>query len=194
VTDGPCCDVDLSGGLGDEARELAVVGFATLWRGDPLPIGHRAEVVAAMAARGRCEVEGETVVGIHGLTLPTTRHHFVHRGTAHHTWCAFDSIGIPAALGLSSIAHTTCRACNAAIAVEMRDGVPDADEHLVLWLPDATGDHLMDTFCAAADLYCSVAHLRTQLGSDASGEEADLDRAAALGRETWADVADLGLR
>ena len=188
-----CCDVDLSGGLGEHARELAVVGFAALWRNEPLLIGGRTEVVAAMAARGRCEIDGETVVGIHGLTLRRTRHRFVYDGVAHHTWRAFDSIGIPAALGLTAIAETTCRACDTPIKVEIRDGEPVDGADLALWLPDATGDHLMETFCAVANLYCSIAHLEQAVGHDAVGDVVDLDRAAELGRETWADVVDLEL-
>lgn len=193
MSDDACRDVDLSGGLGEQARELAVVGFASLWRGDPLSIDNRGEVVAAMAARGRCQVAGETVVGIHGLTLLPTRHHFVHAGVEHHTWCAFDSVGIPAALGLDAIAETTCRACRAPIAVELRGGVPVGDPAIVLWLPEAPGEHLLEAFCAAADLYCSADHLEQQLGVAAAGELVDLERAASLGCGTWVDVADLEL-
>lgn len=62
----------------------------------------------------------------------------------------------------------------------------------MLWLPSLTGQHLMNTFCSAADLYCSRAHLDERVG-EADGEAVDLERAAELGRETWADVAGLDL-
>lgn len=193
MSDRSCCDVDLVGGLGERARELAVVGFGSLWRGEPLPIGSRTEVVAAMSARGRCEIDGATVVGIHGLTLRPTRHRFVHAGAAHRTWCAFDAVAIPAALGLDAVAFTDCCACGQSIEVQVRTGTPAGGPELVLWLPDATGVHLMDSFCAAADLFCSRQHLVEHVGRDAQGEIVDLERAAELGRETWADVVGVEL-
>ena len=52
----------------------------------------------------------------------------------------------------------------------------------------------METFCAAADLYCSTEHLHQRIDRSVSkGEIVDLAHAVVLGRETWADVADLEL-
>lgn len=194
MTDDRCCDLDLSGGLGERAHDLAVAGFAAIWHGQGLPVGEHADVVAALVARGRCEVDADVIVGIHGLTLRTTRHHFTHRGAARRTWCAFDSIGIPAALQIDAIAHTDCPACERTITVEIERGKPTDARGLALWLPDATGEHLMESFCAAADLYCSPAHVADRIDVAATaGAVTDLAAAVALGRETWADIADLDL-
>lgn len=186
--------LDLTGGLGDRARELAVAGFASLWQGRALDVGAQPGLIAALVASGRCETDGEDLVGIHGLTLRLTRHRFVHDDVTHHTWCAFDAVAIPVALGLDAVASTTCRACGGGIEVVVRSGVPTGGSDLVLWLPDPNGEHLMDSFCAVADLYCSHEHLRQQVDAHASGRAVDLERAAAFGRETWSDVADLDLR
>lgn len=200
----PCCEPAasmLSDGLNDAARELAVRGFEAVWAGrarDPVELLGRdpsvvAEVVDALVTRGRCEVDGDgRLVGIHGLTLRSTRHAFEHASTAHSTWCAFDSIGIPAALQIDAVAVTDCPACRSMIRLELRDGEPVQFDELALWLPDASGDHLMKSFCAAADLYCSRSHLEQCVGS-ADGEVADLARVLELGRATWADVAELDL-
>jgi hypothetical protein len=102
-----CCDGDLlRAELGVAAMHLAVAGFVAVWHGmagdvvDLLPPGADVSIVALQAAKGRLEVDdGGALVGIHGLTLRSTRHRFVHDGRSHHTWCAFDSIGIPAAPG-----------------------------------------------------------------------------------------------
>lgn len=75
--------------------------------------------VVALAERARCEIEDRRLVGIHGLTLRTTRHHFVHHARTHQTWCAFDSIGIPAALAIDAVAHTDCPTYGRHIDVEM---------------------------------------------------------------------------
>ena len=97
---------------------LATAGFAALWRGRPM----RSEEIhtdlaiaaAALARQGRAEVDDHgSIVGIHGLTLRSTRHRFEIDGLARHTWCAFDAVGIPAALGLDAVAHSDCPACGA---------------------------------------------------------------------------------
>ena len=192
MTDDRCCDLDLSAGLGEQVGDLATAGFAALWRGDRFPLGDWAELAAALEARGRCEVDGDGLVGIHGLTLRPTRHHFVHRATAHHTWCAFDSIGIPAALRIDAVAHTDCPSCRRSIAVEIERGVPRDAAELVLWLPDATGEHMIESFCSAADLYCSIEHLADRIDrSLTKGDVVDLNSAVDLGCEIWADVGDL---
>src|SRR5581483_5403579 len=98
-----------SDGLDPPARELAVAGFAALWHGRavspeallPGRAGEAGRVLAELVGQGRAEVDGAgRVVGVHGLTLRPTRHRFVHRGRPHFTWCAFDAVGIPAALSL----------------------------------------------------------------------------------------------
>lgn len=198
----PRSDVDgelLTSDLGDRAIALATAGFAALWDGraehpaDLLPgqADDAKELVSGLVERGRCEIDGDgRLVGIHGLTLRTTRHSFDHAGVAHHTWCAFDSIGIPAALHLDAVAHTDCRACGQTMHVEIASGQPRHAEDAVLWLPAVAGDHLMNAFCATADLYCSSAHLRDRIDTAATpGEIVDLATAAATGRATWADVA-----
>lgn len=203
---GECCDVGtdlLTDGLSDLALELSVAGFAALWHGsarephelvraDPAAV---AEVVAALVERGRCEVDADgRLTGIHGLTLQPGQHRFTVGDRAHHTWCAYDAIGIPAAPGADADARTICPYCSQPLRIQIRGGTPD-DGAAALWLPAATGEHLMNTFCATADLYCSIEHLEARIDTaKTTGEIADLVRTAALGCETWADVSviDLG--
>lgn len=195
-----CCDGELlRADLSDHALKLALVGFAALWRGHSVPPdellnGGFAEVVEVQAANGRLEIdERGHLVGIHGLTLRTTRHRFEHAGRAHHTWCALDCIGIPAALSLDATAHTTCPTCDRPLAVEISRGYPQ-DDGLMLWVPAPPGGNLMAEFCATADLYCSLDHLQKRIDIDATpGSASALDAAAALGRDIWADVAGLDL-
>ena len=133
------------------------------------------------------------VVGVHGLTLRATRHRFLHRGQARHTWCAFDSVGIPAALAIDAVARTDCPSCQEPLTVVITEGVPERGR-AVLWLPDPPTDDLMAQFCSCADLYCSTEHLRRRIDPAAiPGEITDLDAAAELGRQAWADVVGLRL-
>lgn len=185
--------------LDDAALEVAVAGFAAPWRRHPVdPTAllpgrgdECAEVVAGLAARGRAELDGRgRLVGIHRLTLGISRHSFIHHGTARHTWCAFDSVGIPAALELDAVAHTECPTCGSALSVEVRHGSVRGGS-LVLWLPtpDDSSD-LIATFCAVADLYCSPQHLERRIDIEhAAGTVVSLAEAAEIGRYVWADVA-----
>jgi len=196
------CDVPvglLRADLSEAALEMAATGFAALWRertpeaGEVLPAGpeRAANVLAELVANGRAEVDAAgRLVGVHGLTLRASRHHFVHARRARRTWCAFDSIGIPAGLSLNATSHRDCPTCGRFLTVEVRDGEARDDRWLVLWLP-APGDRskLIGDFCAAADLYCSEEHLRRRIEiGRASGHIADLSTTIALALDTWADV------
>jgi alkylmercury lyase len=178
-----CCSDDLlSADLGEAALEIGRLGFAALWRGEAMVLPDLT-VARHLVARGRAEVDDEgRLVGIHGLTLRPTRHRFVTSERSYQTWCAFDAVGIPAAMGVHATAYTDCPACGQALTV-----TPD-EPSVVLWLPGGTCDNLMVDFCARADLYCNREHLdRVRAGDD--GQALTLTEAAALGRQTWADVA-----
>jgi alkylmercury lyase len=184
------------------ARDFAVAGFAALWHGralrpEALLPGRAAEAgraLAALVGEGRAEADDAgRVVGVHGLTLRPTRHRFVERRGPHFTWCAFDAVGIPAALAIDADVRTTCPTCREPIRLAVVAGEPEPSE-AVLWLPGPAVRHLLTEFCAAADLYCSLAHLQRRIGPDrVPGEILDLASAAARGRAGWADVAGLGL-
>ncbi len=199
-----CCDLEtglLRADLSGAALEVATAGFAVLWHGRTPETGEllpgrpelSANVLAELVATGRAEVDSAgRLLGVHGLTLRVTRHHFVHAGRTHRTWCAFDSIGIPAALSLDATAHTDCPTCGRSLTVEVRSGEAH-DDSLVLWLPACDDrSNLINDFCASADLFCSEEHLRQRIEPrGGSGTIADLAAALALGRDTWADVADI---
>lgn len=188
------CSGSLDSGVGPVGLDLAVAGFAAVWRRAALrpeelvSDGTAVEVAAALAAAGRAELdEAGRLIGIHGLTLRETRHRIEHVTGRHHTWCALDSIGIPAALGLDAVAVTDCPGCGHELRVDIVAGEPD-ETGVVLWLPGGSDEHLLADFCAAADLYCSEEHLRRVVESARVGTTVDVGSAATLGREIWADV------
>ena len=189
-------------GLSDLAVDIATAGFGALWDGrsvrpeDLVPVHSRRarRATAELVERGRAEVDDHgRIVGVHGLTMRQTRHHFVHAGRPHQTWCAFDSIGIPAALAVDAEARTTCPSCDGALQVPIRGGHPETSG-IALWLPSGTIRHLMVDFCSAADLYCGRDHLERRIDPAWDpGQVLDLASAATLGRAAWADVAGRSL-
>ena len=198
------CDTGsfLSAGLDETALALATAGFAALWNGlaerpEALVPGRGEGAVRAaeqLARRGRAELDDDgRLVGIHGLTLSASRHRFVSDGRARQTWCAFDAVGIPSALGREAVAHSDCPLCHEAVSVSVAGGVPRTTE-AVLWLPSMGCSDLMAEFCSRADLYCSRDHVMKTIDVNAgTGQIVDLGEAQHLGLKVWADVANLNV-
>jgi hypothetical protein len=190
-----CCDL-LTDGLDEHAESLVTGAFVHLWRGvapsfAQLGDEQRAlDVFTSLSALGRCELgEDRRVVGAHGLTQRSTSHRIVAEVGVRHTWCGFDAIGIPAALGIDAIAVTACPQCAATIEVRFLQGAPE-DSGQVVWIPATPGEHLIADFCSRSNVFCGTDHLehwrRTNTGD---GDAIAVARAARLGRDTWQDVA-----
>ena len=165
------------------------------------------EVLAELVMAGRATMTADGCLdGIAGLTLRPTRHAIEWAGSVspsgkptvsvgnalgpggrRATWCAFDAVAIPAALGRTATAVTTCGGCGADLRVPLDAGVPAGDAWG--WLPPTDCQHVLRDFCAAADLYCDRAHLdawRAAAGAS-PGQPHPVAALADLGREAWAD-------
>jgi len=161
---------------GFTASEAAVVRatFAFLRNGDLPTVSELARssnvsprgadlIIADFVRSGRAQIDdGGHVFGIAGLTAEPSKHRLSIEGVPLFTWCAFDAIGIPAALAVDAIAVTTCRGCAATIEIEMTRGrVPESAPH-VGWLPLLdTCTNVRSEFCPEANLFCNEAHLET---------------------------------
>lgn len=119
------------------------------------------EIVEAFVSIGRAQLDEEgRISGIVGLTLDPTRHRIQLEGTELFTWCAFDAIGIPAALGSDAVVSTVCRQCGEPIEVEIRGGLTSGHSLLRGWLPTMDQCASVRTdFCPNANLFCSAEHL-----------------------------------
>jgi alkylmercury lyase len=147
----------------------------------PKPRARRPVVSVGMA-----EVDDRTIVGMDGLTTRRTRHGLVLGGVGLWTWCAYDIVGIAAALGVDAVGNTTCGGCGRPIEVVVREGQPEANT-AVGWLPDESCSNVMVDFCPSALLLCSQPHLdewktRESVGT---GEAMDLESLAERGRSFW---------
>jgi hypothetical protein len=175
----PCCDpVPLDGPDSDAAgKRLALAGFVALWRGETVRIADLADdpiVVETLQRGGRVEIDDAGVlVGIHGLVARP--------------------IGIPAALGVTAEAVTSCPGCDAELRVRLTDGRPEVDQGYVLWLPEGPCGHLVEDFCNHTNLYCTREHLDMTV-QHAPGRVITVADTADIGRDTWADAAKAILR
>ncbi|MGH9041594.1 MAG: organomercurial lyase [Acidimicrobiia bacterium] len=180
-------------------RRIGISGFWALWSGQnttlPQLLGDDSRAVSEAAAylrsRGRLELsESGELVAVHGLVRRPTQHRIEHDAGTVNTWCALDAIGIPAALAIDARARTGCATCGVELAVSLSGGVPDPAPEAVLWYPEVRHGHLVDDFCAGANLFCSSGHLddwRASAGTE--GAVLTVDEVAELGREAWSDVA-----
>jgi hypothetical protein len=186
-------------------RAVAAVqqhAFAALLAGDTPPVADIVEAagndtvgvakaVAWLEDHGRLERDGNLVVGAHGLTRRPTLHTLSIGETSLHTWCAYDAVAIPVALGVTARASTTCPVCQQDLVVNIDDGhLPDGPTP-VLWMPLGPCEHVIDDFCTHANLFCTPEHLHTwrQAAGDPSGEVVTLAEIPALARTAWADIA-----
>jgi hypothetical protein len=191
----------------DAAGLLREAGFALLLR-DRRPvevadlataIGIGPDVVAAavttLAQSGWLDLDDAgRVVGAAGLSLATGPHHLTLDDAPFRTWCAYDSLGITAALAADAHVETTCGQCGAPISLAFRGGVPERSGPERLWLADGGAD-LRGSFCTPTVLLCSEEH--GAAWADAQGRRGrllDLAEGARQGGADWAGCADAARR
>jgi len=148
-----------------------------------------ADAVERLAARGYLDLDRSgAVVGAGGLTLGPAPHSLLLRGRDYRTWCAYDAIGIAAALGEAAAVSTRCGVCGRAIALPLPAGAT-AERPERLWL-SAGGPRLRDDFCAPTVLLCSTEHAGTwSERQEGQGRILDLGTASRLGAGAWAGYA-----
>lgn len=126
------------------------------------------------------------VAGSAGLSLTNGPHALTIMGNRFRTWCAYDSIGIAAALRVDAVIGTACPVCDRAIELETGDGQPPANRPERLWLAEGGTDLRVD-FCTPTVLLCSPEHAAVwserQRGR---GRSVDLAEGVAMGTKAWA--------
>ena len=144
------------------------------------------EAVDLVVSVGMAETDDGTIIGIDGLTTRHTRHRLILGGVELWTWCAYDIVGIAAALKADAIGDTQCGLCGRRIEVVILEGEPQTNT-VVGWLPDESCTNAMAEFCPNALLFCSRAHLNEwrRRGEAGSGEALEVQALAERGREFW---------
>ena len=191
----------------DAAGQLREVAFALLLR-DRRPIetsalaavtGRRPEVVrdavGTLAGGGWLDLDDAgQVVGAAGLSLSIGPHRLVIDETPFRTWCAFDSLGIAAALETDARVETSCGICQAPIDLTLHDGVPERSGPERLWLAEG-GSDLRGSFCVPTVLLCGAEHADVWAQAHAGrGRLLDLAEGARLGGIEWAGCATAARR
>jgi hypothetical protein len=154
------------------------------------PIPGLATMLDQLAAAGWIDRDaGGRVTGSAGLSLTTGQHRIAIDGTEFQTWCAYDSIGIAAALRTDAAIWTECAVCGRAIELATEGGWPPAARPERLWLAEGGAD-LRGDFCDPTVLLCSPEHAAAWAERQGGhGRAVDLTEAARLGGEGWASCA-----
>lgn len=153
-----------------------------------IPMDRLPALLAALAAAGWVDRDADgRVTGAAGLSLTTGPHRLVVDGTAFRTWCAYDAIGIAAALEADARIETACGVCRRPIALASDVGRMPSHRAERLWLASG-GDDLRGDFCDPTVLLCSADHVDAWAATHA-GRAIDLEEAARLGAEAWAGCA-----
>jgi hypothetical protein len=129
------------------------------------------------------------VTGSGGLSLTDGPNKLTIDGSTFRSWCAYDSLGIAAALAADATITTACAVCGVTIELRTARGQPPTGRPERLWLAEGGAD-LRTDFCAPTVLLCSPSHADSwavRLGRH--GRIVDLTEAAALGAVGWASSA-----
>ena len=190
----------------DAGAQLREAGFALLLRHHrPIDVSElsaatglaadaTSAAVAALGEAGWLDLAEGRVTGAAGLSLSTGAHSLTLGHAQFRTWCAYDALGIAAALGADSLVETACGYCGAPISVRIHAGVPERTEPEQLWLAEGGAD-LRGSFCTPTVLLCGAEHGSAWAQAQGGrGQLLDLAEAARRGAQDWADCASAAAR
>lgn len=199
-----CCADTVGGGLlrRPDADAIRRAGFDALCAGAPYRVNEFAAATGMSTTKVRAIVKELTeaglvtvdavmdadplVDGVDGLTVRPTRHRLTLGDQPLYTWCGFDTIGIPAALGVDAHMETRCPSCDEPITLHVRGGIPPATS-VVGWWPYRVDGPVNETFCPTASLFCNRGHLADwRTNAPGPGEVVSAAELADRGRATWA--------
>lgn len=107
------------------------------------------------------------------------------RGIHFYTWCAFDSVGIPAALRESAEIASECAHCRREIHLTIVDGVPPSDPVVISWRPRQC-DSVQEEFCPTVNFFCDEGHFKASSSyAESDGAFLTLQAASGLGANIW---------
>lgn len=192
--------IDVAGRLRETAfalllRERRPIELEELARATGVRPAAVGEAVGALGEAGWLDRDDEgRVTGAAGLSLATGPHALRLAGAPFRTWCAYDALGIPAALAADALVETACGQCGAPSRLAFTAGVPERSGPERLWLADG-GDDLRGSFCTPTVLLCGEVHARSWAAAHLGrGRLLDLAEAARVGGEEWAGCAAMARR
>ena len=150
-------------------------------------------LLAELDRAGRIRRDGAgRVVGAAGLSVIPDRHQIQLDGRRFWTWCAYDILGIFAALAANGRAVSPSPDGSTVVVVFER-GRPQKQHSAVLFRPDddllAGCENVYEEWCPNSNLFLSRRQAMTWAGERGiPGRVMGLEEASELGTRDWADV------
>jgi hypothetical protein len=125
------------------------------------------------------------LVAIAGLSVVPSRHEITAWGRRFWTWCAYDGLGILAALGADGELRTAGPGSGAAIKIRFTDGTPQPAA-AALFLPDRREcGPVIDDWCPDANLFATGKAAAGSARSRRAGQVVPLAEAVRLAAGEW---------
>lgn len=127
------------------------------------------------------------ILGYGGLTIAETKHAMQLGQSTRYTWCAWDTLFIPALLGVTANIESVCPGTGERVALTVRpDGVEIRGEppsvSLVAPHPQKAADDIVGQFCCHVHFFASERAGSEWVGKHPGTLLATLDQAWQLGR------------
>jgi hypothetical protein len=143
--------------------------------------------IKEMQRTGHIQLDSEAfVVGAVGLSLIPTTHEISIDGRKFWAWCAFDVIGIFAALHASGFVQSLDPSCHEKLRLEFVKGVPQ-DRALTVFMADLpSGSSICGNWCSKVNFFTSVqsAHAWIQM-NQAKGSLISVENLLPVAQEVW---------
>ena len=188
---------------GCENAPLAVALVRLLAHGQPVSTGTLAdaarrpehEVAAQLARWPNVERDADgAVAAFSGLTLRSTLHSFVVVGRHLHTWCAWDTLFLPALLNMTAHIRSTCPMTGCEVELVVGPAGVERAEPAPLHVsfpPVATTDtdNITSSFCCHVHFLAGDDAAHAWQNAHPDGEVRALETAYALGRRAVEPLA-----
>ncbi len=188
--------------MDDVHRRVALATYRELARGKPASpreIATRAGVEEEAAHRilgqwiGVYRDREGSVIGFWGLAIPEMKHRFEVDGVHLYTWCAWDTLFLPALLGKTAHVESPCATSGELVRLTMSpDGVESAEPRspvLSFLAPVASKfqDNIIENFCCYIHFFRSCADGESWIAKTPGTFLLALDDAVELAR-LWNDT------
>ncbi len=174
-------------------QELSRVGFRLLLEGESVPVSRLTEVLGwdekkvineleRMAGQGCCTLDASgALTGIVGLSVvqsPQAPHQLQMNEHTFYTWCAFDAVGIPAALGMEAFVKSHTIDSDSDIGLHYRNNHWEPENVWINVVDPTQGARLCGGTCSQINFYGLVE-------SNTPGVLMPLNEVASLGKLVW---------
>lgn len=164
------------------------VSVELLAKGLGTPVAELEQQLVALVERGwvRRDADGG-VVGSRGLSIEPTRHELELPQGRRYTWCAYDTLGIFGALGVSGTIRSRTP-LEQPVELDVVAGRPVGANGVVLFFPQRQVISVVEEWCPLANFFLDAEAARAWAATnEVEGQVLTLAQASERGTADWRD-------